>query len=325
MQQLRLALAGMTLETIGHAASALDQTATQAAVETLLQVLAQEEEGLDEDSAEQAIEARVHAALMLGHIRDPHAVEPLLQILATAELSVKWYVIDALGMIADSRAIEPLIEALGHQDIDMRKAAWRALAAVGKPAVTPLLGVLMSDAHYLAPWALGDIGDHRAVVPLIEVLQNRQRVEQIRYGAAVALGKLEYTHAFDLFIQMLQDSTESALMHNAAVLGLGHLRDGRAGELLLRLIETNMRRVAVEALGLIGDACALDRLLFLLQTDPHVRGAAAKALGEIGDPRALPFLKQQQQKLSEGDSRLWSLRAALDQAIERIEQHRTDS
>ena len=59
---------------------------------------------------------------------------------------------------------------------DHRRAAADALAMIGEPAVEPLIAALeKKDANLrqLAAWALGQIGDTRAVEPLIPVLSSR--------------------------------------------------------------------------------------------------------------------------------------------------------
>lgn len=50
--------------------------------------------------------------------------------------------------------------------------------------------------------------------------------------------------------------------------------------------------IAISALGITGDATAVDPLLHILthSPDPDFRSAAASALGEIADPRVKPFL-----------------------------------
>lgn len=55
--------------------------------------------------------------------------------------------------------------------------------------------------------------------------------------------------------------------------------------------DSNVRRVAAEALGRLGYPRAVEPLIIALRDeDPHVRRAAAKALGNIGDARAVKFL-----------------------------------
>jgi hypothetical protein len=55
--------------------------------------------------------------------------------------------------------------------------------------------------------------------------------------------------------------------------------------------DSNVRRVAAEALGGLGYPRAVEPLIVALRDeDPHVRRAAAEALGNIGDARAVKFL-----------------------------------
>jgi HEAT repeat protein len=78
----------------------------------------------------------------------------------------------ALGEIGDERAVEPLMKAL-RRDSYVRWSAVVALGKIGKSAVEPLIGVLSDDnwrVREYAVRALGEIGDERAVEPLIKAL-----------------------------------------------------------------------------------------------------------------------------------------------------------
>ncbi|MBE2272322.1 MAG: HEAT repeat domain-containing protein [Anaerolinea sp.] len=72
----------------------------------------------------------------------------------------------------------------------------------------------------------------------------------------------------------------------------------------LRDKNVEIRSVAAEALGTIGDEAALDGLEDVLRSDDDdsVRAAAAKALGTIGDPTSIPVLLQ---TLKTENSELW--------------------
>ena len=65
--------------------------------------------------------------------------------------------------------IPELIGLLSHRDIDTRWRAAAALSRVGSPAVNPLMMKLFDDdqnVRVLAIWALGKIGDARAIGPI---------------------------------------------------------------------------------------------------------------------------------------------------------------
>ena len=119
---------------------------------------------------------------------------------------------------------------------------------------------LLKHAYQLyrrkAATRLGEIGDKRAVVPLIRALD-------------------------DEFLDVQYVTVKS----------LGMLGDKRAVEPLIRCLTSEekwLRRGAARALGQIGDPRAVDPLIPLLKDDYHdVCANPAWALGELGDPKAI--------------------------------------
>jgi HEAT repeat protein len=108
---------------------------------------------------------------------------------------------------------------------------------------------------------LGEIGDERGVLPLIDALKDPSTT--VQYVAAKSLGMLRDRRAVDALIRSL-----------------------RSGDKWVRL-------GAAHALGLIGDKKAVDDIIPLL-TDPHhdLRAHAAWALGKLMDVRAVDPLKR---------------------------------
>jgi hypothetical protein len=146
------------------------------------------------------------AASVLGDIGDTDAVEPLIGVLSNYRGSeaVREEAAEALGKIGDTQAVEPLFGALIHKSYDMRRAAAVALVEFGEQTVEPLIKML--DDDYFPPnsrarsnpgrtaiitdvaWVLGEIGDARAVEPLIKALGEEDG--DVREAAAEALKKL---------------------------------------------------------------------------------------------------------------------------------------
>jgi HEAT repeat protein len=138
-------------------------------------------------------------------------------------------------------------------------------------------------------------GDRTKAVPyLAEVLK---QVPQARGEAAIALGEIGDPAAVKPLIEAVDQratdrETREANRHIADALGA--LRAREAVPLLLQLTSSSdgfTQVAAVDALGQIGDAAAVDRLVAMATADggePFTAKKALLALGRIGDPRAVP-------------------------------------
>jgi HEAT repeat protein len=159
--------------------------------------------------------------------------------------------------------IPKLIKDLSHRNEDIRWAAASALARIGTPAVEPLIVALDdkdSVVRLRAAWALGRIGDERAVRKLILTLRDGDW--SVRMRAAEALGTLKAHQATDALLLLLWDKN------------------------------IDVRRHAIAALAKIADPASADRLGDTLKDpDWRVRMGAALALTAIGDAKSLAYLK----------------------------------
>jgi HEAT repeat protein len=258
------------------------------------------------------------AVAALGKLRDPRALEPLLKALRDAEFKkLGGDVPEALGALGDPRAVGPLVEALPlwgdsvlkalqqlgptvafeavvgflrdeKQPAKVRQQAATMLGEWGDPrAVEPLLARLAQTGatDWSVPYALGLLGDRRAVPALIEVLEREPHKKEARDHAAEALGLIGDRRAVEPLLRELTRNTEVAA---SAAYALGHLRDRRVVEpLLARLGEDSaVSRCAALALGDLRDARAVGPLVKALERGGTTAYCAAYSLGQIGDPRA---------------------------------------
>ncbi len=194
---------------------------------------------------------RPAAAGALGQIGDARAVKPLIAALKDRDMNVRRAAAGALGEIG-APAIGPLVAALGDRD---GEAAAGALGEIGAPAVKPLIAALGSPdlsigVRKTVAGALGQIGDARAVKPLIAALKDRD--EDVRRAAAGALDRLAWS----------PDSTEAGAAYWAI--------RGEWGKCV---------QIGAPAIGPLIAALG----------DPDGE-AAAGALGEIGAPAVKPLI-----------------------------------
>ncbi len=133
----------------------------------------------------------------LGYIGNPKAVEPLLSILendAYIYSELTWTMF-ALGEIGDNRAIGPLIRLLENNSYSRWYSdAIDALVKIEPSIITRILPLLLklfenklaSDTRASVIFAISEIGDNRAIEPLIRVIENDDDICN-RNSAAFAL------------------------------------------------------------------------------------------------------------------------------------------
>ncbi len=181
-----------------------------------------------------------------------------------------------------------LISVLNHKKQKTRELAAQALAAIGPPAIKPLIAVLQSEDQYTcnyAAWALGVIADDRAVEPLIEALNDTRR--SLRRNVARALLVMADPRSIDPLISALGDPCLE--VRRLAIRALGSFGGAGAVEALLDYQSSHKfsDEIIVGALAKIGQS-AVEPLAGALDNEHYsVVGVAAAALGKIRDPRAL--------------------------------------
>jgi len=138
-----------------------------------------------------------------------------------------------------------------------------------------------------AAYALGTIGDPRAVDRLVDVVQDDRRDWLVRGQAVWALGEIGDERAFPVVLAALEDPE----CEPDALSAIGGFADDRALEVLARYYRhplSFLRQQAVVGLRRHGGPEAVPYLLALLHDrDPVVRSFAARSLGWMGDERAI--------------------------------------
>ena len=232
------------------------------------------------------VNLRKAAAEALGELKDIQAIQPLIAVLRNdGRVMVRQASAKALGQIGDARAVEPLLVALKDSVNDVSMTALIALDMIGwQPSL---------DENSAPYWVLKSEWDKcieigkPAVLPLIASLKNTD--ERVRSAATRALGQIGDVRAVrPLLIAASEGSGE-------ATRALVKVGEPAVEELIdaLKGSEPNLRKIAAEALGQIGDVRAVEPLIVRLKdTDKFVCNATARVLGEIGDVRAVePLLR----------------------------------
>ena len=141
------------------------------------------------------------------------------------------------------------------------------------------------EVQYEAAEALGNLGDEKAVGPLITALK-RDEFSGVRWKAAEALSKIG-NPAVEMLIATLQYPDDDVRWK--AAIALGEIGNADAIAPLIQLLSDEDRFVksrAAHALSMIGEPAIPTLIHTLKKSDPDVRWAAALALGKIKNPIA---------------------------------------
>ena len=178
-----------------------------------------------------------------------------------------------------------LIKVLKDGVFRFRTEAAEALREIGEPAVEPLIQALADkneDIRAGAAEALGNIRDKRAVEPLIQALADKK--EHVRSAAARALGEMKWEPKNDAlkawYLAAKSDWEELIKVGEPAKEPLIHA---------LRHV-WGLREVA-GALGEIGEPAVGLLIQALKDKSWGVQGATAEALGKIGEPAVEPLIQ----------------------------------
>ena len=202
-------------------------------------------------------------------------------------------VLAAMVIPAVADEVDDLILDLKYGTEVVRNDAARILGEIGdQRAVDPLIDALEDENEIwiireLAAMALGEIGDPKAIDPLIDALNDEN--PYVRGTAAEALGEIGDPKAIDPLIDALND--EQHFVRSGAAEALGEISDQRAVDPLIEALKDDdwdIQLWAASSLVKLGKTDYLDLVLLALEDEKdHIRFNAAEALGWIGDPRAV--------------------------------------
>lgn len=160
-----------------------------------------------------------------------------------------------LGIIKDERAVHPLIKVLDDNVSEVQINAIQALRNIGFASVSPLIERLTSrkvTIQQLSIWALGEIGDSRAVEALIQQALTGNNDVQIE--AIVALGKIGDVKAEEPLRALLSREL-NPLARTELCISLGKIADPHSTQELENIVENDndhsVRKSAQQALKCI--------------------------------------------------------------------------
>jgi HEAT repeat protein len=237
----------------------------------------------------------------IPRMKAAHDISGLVRLLNHSDPDIQYHALEALGVIGDASAVEPLITVLKHDEMSgVRWKAAESLATIGAPSVGPLIGALEhpdGDVRWKAAIALGEIGDQRAIEPLIRQLSDTDRFVKSRVAHALGMIGAPAVHPL---IKTLREG-DGNLRWGAAI-ALGRIKDPLAVEPLIRALADkyeNVRAEAAASLAEIGKPAIAPLIWFLEYSEGGMRHEVMNALGELHANDAIEPLVQMLEKADE--------------------------
>jgi len=189
-----------------------------------------------------------------------------IDLLNDTDWVVRREAVITLGEMGDERCVEPLARALRDGDWQVREVAIEAMGQVGSPAVDTLLKLLRDwEVRKYAIASLGKIRDERVLDPLMLQLRNDEFKDDA-INALVELGQ----PSVDRLVTALRDKDEN--VRKSAVLALGRIKSEEAIDPLIAMLKDQdwfTRLTAAAALESIGDDRGREAIKPLLK-DPDM-------------------------------------------------------
>ena len=260
-------------------------------------------------------QVRSMAVLFLGTIGDPQAVKPLISVIKDKDRGVPEFEIRHALVEIGKPAVPALINFLADKDDAISSNAARVLGQIGDTqAVGPLIKAMERYAEEKSQSlsfsfigdALAKIGDAHSVQALIDFVQDESANRTIRSVAVRALAQTSNPQAVPVLINALKDENNN--FRTSAMLAIAGsdfemkrtfaaraiANDTQVVQLFISALEDkNVRRQAIQALGVIGDARAVEPLLKILEDDQQdwlICNIAARAVGSIGTAQGVQVL-----------------------------------
>lgn len=203
----------------------------------------------------------------------------------------RWGAAQALGLIGDHRAVPVLLSILRNKDVYNPEIVGALARLRARDAVPDLLRILIDGDDYRAAWALGEIGDARAVPVLIEKLSSETACE-LAVAVIQSLEKIGDTRAAEPLRRISADVTAGPAVRGMSRVALVKFEAEDQATVLIEMLSTenhvDVLRAVVNRLGALGDKKAVEPLFRLSQAEQgaHLRTRIIYALRDIGGREA---------------------------------------
>ena len=152
---------------------------------------------------------------------------------------------------------------------------------------------VLSTGDFQQRWDIAKVFNHLgtiAISPLIEILEDEEAEEELRFFAVRILGDLKDQSAIEPLVRLLKTSDSEELREIIGTV-LGQIGTTAIASLTSLLATENTRLLAVRSLSYIRSQEIITPLLSVVQDlDVGVRGAAIEALSSFHDERIPPVL-----------------------------------
>ena len=145
---------------------------------------------------------------------------------------------------------------------------------------------------------LGEIGDKKAVEPVLDILENEIRKgcgidDPNKLAVVASLGKLKDQRPVQAMIQILSCKNSSLAVKEETIRSLTSLKSRQAVPALRSTLQDDrVATLAIRALGEMGDEQALDDIKAKLYQDTHFRSDAVKAIIRLNAERSGDILAE---------------------------------
>ena len=170
----------------------------------------------------------------LGELKDPSAVPAILPLLKDARPQMRVAAIKSLGALSSCQTMPDVRRSLSDEVAEVRSAAAETAGACKDTQSVDLLIRMLSTNMLASAKALGNIGDKRAVDPLMAVFHQPPNLFGDRPAVAHALGQLHDARAVDLLIAGVHDKENWVAIESAWA--LGEIGDTRAVPALQQIV-----------------------------------------------------------------------------------------